>query len=138
MWIHQRPVIKGKSILEINCDPKCFIEQVSSCSIQALSSYQYQLRLPLTINYTQHDGLWFTIRASGQDNKRDTKTAESGQYGPANYKSADKVALPAWYINNVECCYPQPRPARQNQDIHCSLCLKGLSMSTVYLTVFLS
>lgn len=120
--------------MEFNCDPKCFTEQVSSCSIQALSSNRYKLSLPLTINYTQREGLWFTIRAHGQDNKLDTKSAESGQYGLANYKSADKVALPAWYINNVECCYPQPGQTRQIQDIHCRLCQEGLPMSTVCLS----
>ncbi len=80
--------------------------------------------LTLNINYTQHNWLQFTIRAHSQDTKLDTKTAKSGHCGAANYKSTDKVALPARYINNVQCRYPQPGPARQIQDIHCSLCQK--------------
>lgn len=80
--------------------------------------------LTLTINYTQHNWLQFTIRAHGQDSKLDTKAAESGQCGPANYKSTDNVPLPARNINNAERCYPQPGPARQIQDTHCAFCQK--------------
>jgi len=80
--------------------------------------------LTLTINYTQHNWLQFTIRAHGQDSKLDTKTAESGHCGPANYKSTDNVAVPARYINNAEGRYPQPGPARQIQDTHCAFCQK--------------